>query len=205
METQDERMHRHLMLQAKRKKLASREKEEWRQHPRHKNLAVSSWGNVSYFDTKEQPVPKGVSCYERTPSNGSGGYYIIVANGKRERIHRLVAETFIGPCPKGYVCDHIDRDRHYNYVKNLRWISQAENARNRNKMLPPWKVWLIRCKYLGITTRRHTKTELSDEFKVDLDTIEKIIYYDTYKEVGKPIPVRDVKTGIIRAKMCTIK
>jgi hypothetical protein len=72
-------------------------------------------------------------------------------------------------------------------------------------MLPPWKVWLIRCKYLGITTRRHTKTELSDEFKVDLDTIEKIIYYDTYKEVGKPIPERDVKTGIIRAKMCIIK
>jgi len=47
------------------------------------------------------------------------------------QIHRLVAEAFIGPCPEGYECDHIDRNRQNNHVSNLRWVTHQFNCQNR--------------------------------------------------------------------------
>lgn len=47
------------------------------------------------------------------------------------QVHRLVAEAFIGPCPEGMECDHIDRDRQNNHVSNLRWVTHHFNCQNR--------------------------------------------------------------------------
>lgn len=46
------------------------------------------------------------------------------------RVHRLVAELFIGPIPNGYVVDHIDTDVTNNRVDNLRICTQYENIHN---------------------------------------------------------------------------
>lgn len=44
------------------------------------------------------------------------GYYrpaIMVAKGKQRRIfmHKLIMQTFVGECPKGYCIDHIDKNK----------------------------------------------------------------------------------------------
>ncbi len=44
------------------------------------------------------------------------------------KIHRLVLEMFVGPCPPGMVACHGDGDRANNDLTNLRWDTQKANA-----------------------------------------------------------------------------
>ena len=64
-----------------------------------------------------------------------GGYYRVspVLNGKQvhRMVHLLVAECWLGQKPEGLECDHIDRDRNNNHYTNLRYVTRAENHRNR--------------------------------------------------------------------------
>ena len=60
--------------------------------------------------------------------DNDGYLYVVLANsGKKERrfVHRLVAETFIGPCPAAMSVDHINRVRDDNRVENLRYATSS--------------------------------------------------------------------------------
>ena len=61
----------------------------------------------------------------------SHGYAVvnIVRYGKRQPylIHRLVAETFLGPCPDGMECAHGDGNRRNASLNNLRWATPTQN------------------------------------------------------------------------------
>jgi hypothetical protein len=43
-------------------------------------------------------------------------------------IHRLVAEAFIGPRPKGFEINHKDGDRTHNFLSNLEYGTKAHNV-----------------------------------------------------------------------------
>jgi hypothetical protein len=43
-------------------------------------------------------------------------------------VHRLVLETFVGPCPDGLECRHLDGDKTNNALPNLAWGTRLENA-----------------------------------------------------------------------------
>lgn len=47
------------------------------------------------------------------------------------RTHRLVLETFVGPCPKGHETRHKDGDPANNRLDNLCWGTPKENAKDR--------------------------------------------------------------------------
>jgi len=49
------------------------------------------------------------------------------------KFHSLVCKCFIGEKPKGYITDHIDRDRLNNRIDNLRYCTYKENANNCGK------------------------------------------------------------------------
>ena len=67
------------------------------------------------------------------PANNKHGYPTVFlygnGDGTRETfyVHRLVASTFIGPCPDNYIVNHIDGDRGNPDVLNLEYITQSEN------------------------------------------------------------------------------
>ncbi len=42
-------------------------------------------------------------------------------------VHRLVLEAFVGPCPVGMQCRHLDGDPHNNRINNLCWGTPDEN------------------------------------------------------------------------------
>ena len=109
------------------------EEEVWKTHPVYTKYEVSTFGNVRRKDNQ----------YLMT-TNISGRGYLSVhlragiinknGNGKHCRIHKLVAETFLGEAPgPEYECDHLDRNRRNNYYKNLRWATHAENMANASK------------------------------------------------------------------------
>jgi len=48
-------------------------------------------------------------------------------------IHRMMLETFVGPCPEGMFARHLDGDKYNNVITNLAWGTREEN--DRDKML----------------------------------------------------------------------
>lgn len=60
---------------------------------------------------------------------------------REDRVHRLVLETFVGPCPEGMEGCHYDGDPTNNRLDNLRWDTHVANIadciRHGRKSDPP--------------------------------------------------------------------
>lgn len=53
--------------------------------------------------------------------------------GKQAKVHRLVLEAFVGPCPEGMEGCHNNGDRKDAQLANLRWDTRSANALDRVK------------------------------------------------------------------------
>jgi hypothetical protein len=84
---------------------------------------ITTMGRVISYH-REYPIEKK-SC------NSQDGYLMtpLSKNGIKElkKVHRLVAEVFIGPCPKGMECCHNNGIRTDNRLENLRWDTRKNN------------------------------------------------------------------------------
>jgi hypothetical protein len=69
---------------------------------------------------------------ELSPGKNSTGYLTISSCQMKKKytykVHRLVAEYFIGPIPKGMVVNHINHNKMDSRVENLEIITQKENC-----------------------------------------------------------------------------
>jgi hypothetical protein len=56
-------------------------------------------------------------------------HIILKKNGKRftKLVHRLVLETYVGPCPEGMEACHNDGNPKNNNLSNLRWDTRKAN------------------------------------------------------------------------------
>lgn len=64
------------------------------------------------------------------PSTSKDGYVRVslMRNGRHVvLVHRLVLETYIGPCPDGMEACHSNGDRSDNRLSNLRWDTSVAN------------------------------------------------------------------------------
>jgi hypothetical protein len=83
--------------------------------------------------------PKGINTSGRflRPSIDRDGYhqYRMVRGGKQycRKAHRLVLEAFVGPCPEGMECRHLDGNPQNNHVSNLCWGTVSENHRDKKR------------------------------------------------------------------------
>lgn len=61
-----------------------------------------------------------------------GGYKQVKLrrDGKRytRHVHALILRVFVGPCPPGLICRHLDGNPANNRVRNLKWGTHQENA-----------------------------------------------------------------------------
>ena len=73
----------------------------------------------------------------RKPGKQANGYLFVAlyhrGKFKQYRIHRLVLETFVGPCPKGMVACHNNGNCQDNRLSNLRWDTISNNHLDKRK------------------------------------------------------------------------
>ena len=60
-----------------------------------------------------------------TKAEGTGSYR------QKGRVHVLVLEAFVGPCPDGLMACHNDGNPANNHLGNLRWDTAASNMQDR--------------------------------------------------------------------------
>jgi hypothetical protein len=107
-------------------------REIWKIHPIYTDYEVSDWGRVKRVTpwkcgkggTREGKILK--------PYINHNGYFILVLrkNGEEKnncKIHRLVLETFVGPCPEGCCGHHKNEIKTSNFLSNLEWVYNGEH------------------------------------------------------------------------------
>jgi len=108
--------------------------EEWR--PVIRGLyEVSNCGHVRRNGRLLRPRLTG------KPSNA---YYTLgssIDGRKRNfRVHRLVAEAFLGTCPCGMEVNHKDLNKFNNCIANLEYVTRSQNVRHAISRLGTWQV-----------------------------------------------------------------
>jgi hypothetical protein len=104
--------------------------EEWRDVVGLEGLyQVSSHGRVRSLDrviTRKTGAKQSYKGKLLKPALLKVGYLYVNIRGSKA-VHRLVLEAFVGPCPEGMECRHLDGTRTNNHLSNLRWGTSSEN------------------------------------------------------------------------------
>lgn len=131
-----------------------------------------------------KPDGSGYRCLWLTDGTSAGAASFADRGYRREYVHRLVLEAFVGPAPDGYVCRHLNDDRLDCRLSNLVWGTQLDNladaARNERILRGEARrcTKLTEAKVLEIRRRvanGERRTELATEFGVSLRTIGDVL------------------------------
>jgi predicted XRE-type DNA-binding protein len=115
-------------------------KEEWRKINWSEDYEVSNLGRVRSWKPYGRSKNKPIKPYIKSQWLLNGYPAVIITNGKDRKscmVHTLVAESFIGPRPDGYVIAHKDDNRKNNKLNNLRYATRSDNIKDalkNNKM-----------------------------------------------------------------------
>jgi len=151
----------------------------------------SAWKNIG-----KQPR---VICdaWKRMSINVSGRYSLVGLRRDGEThvrlLHRLMLESFIGPCPPGLVGCHCDGNRKNNSISNLRWDTRSANEEDKNKhgtairgqykplaKLSEADVFSIRNEY---GKGGYTQRALGDKYKVSQVLIGRIVRREIWRHI----------------------
>ena len=88
---------------------------------------------INYGFTKDGRVWSRLSSKFLKLQKNTDGHYHITVCGRLQLIHRLVLESFVGECPQGMECRHLDGNPQNNNLSNLRWGTHSDNVRDAVK------------------------------------------------------------------------
>ena len=155
------------------------------------NYSISTSGEI--FSHKRCGCKGG----KLNPSSGPHGYQRVTLckNGKVyfKSIHRLVLETFVGPCPKGMEACHNDGNPANNQLNNLRWDTHKENGKDmirhetspkgENHGMAKLKEQDVRMIIYIYRTREFSQREIGKMFGVTHITVRNIVNKKTWKYI----------------------
>lgn len=104
------------------------------------------------------------------------------ASRRKVLVHRLVLEAFVGPCPEGQECAHLNGNRVDNRIENLRWCGRKENC--SHKALHGTRLAGEQCRLAKLTSKKvaeirslqgkMTQGDIAAKFHVDRITVYRI-------------------------------
>lgn len=96
------------------------------------DVSYSGWGpfrkNTRTGLWRKIPLLTKRSDYKRV---GVSGQLFEDKKSRTFLVHRLVLEAFVGKCPIGKECLHVNGDKHDNRIENLRWGTHIENTKDK--------------------------------------------------------------------------
>ena len=133
--------------------------ELWKQIKDWKDYEVSNYGVVKSNKSGKTAILKQYR-------NKSDYFRVCLINkGKKtnKAVARLVLETFVGECPNGLECSHLDGNKENNRLDNLVWENRKQNMRRRDDV----KLNSLYVKWIRLLLERGWSTKvLSSEFGV---------------------------------------
>jgi hypothetical protein len=105
--------------------------EQWRTVPGFPGYEVSDHGRVRSWKTNSKRGRLRDDAQLRTLRSNRKRYRTINLQRDGETysrlVHRLVLEAFVGACPEGMECRHLDGTRTNNVLSNLEWATHQTN------------------------------------------------------------------------------
>lgn len=98
---------------------------------------------------------------------------------KRFQVHRLVLLAFVGPCPEGMECRHLDGNHLNNRLDNLEWATHATSAKGGKS----FKAKLTEDDVREIRAAQATERELAAKYGVSQVAVHFIRTRKTWKHV----------------------
>ena len=154
------------------------------------------------------------------PNDRGGGYFYVWINGKREAVHRIVAECFCEK-PAGDLeleVNHKDGNKLNNHFSNLEWVTHLENVRHayRTGLITGAQI-VLNARHphpsrrtITAETAREIKELLWDGFPgyriekmlgLETNVAACISAGQTYKDIPWPTRPRKPRMGTLEAKV----
>lgn len=103
--------------------------EEWKTIPGFSNHQITKTGLVKRLWHRHKSKQNELLAYR--PGGYKKMYQRVHIDYQDKYVHRLVLETFVGPCPDGYQCAHLDGNTKNNHLSNLAWVTPLENSSHK--------------------------------------------------------------------------
>jgi len=160
--------------------------EHWRRIRNFLDYSVSNWGRVWSYKTEKFLKP----CPDHE------GYLQVGLYKDRSRyskkIHKLVIEAFVGPCPEGKEANHISGIKANCRLDNLEYLTHSENLKHAFKMGlmnnegengPNAKLNMIKAREIRKLRRQGMSCKnLTKRFRIGYQTIYNIINNEAWQE-----------------------
>jgi len=171
-------------------KITETAKEIWKPIINYEGLyEVSDLGRIKSLKYEKQKILKQRRC----DAMGHIGVALCKNNEiKTFYIHRLVLIAFVGPCPPGMECRHLDGNPQNNRLENLKWGTKSENAQDSIKHGTHYSIFPTPPK----GSKHHSSKLNESQFRVITRLIEDD--YLTQKEISEIFNV--VQATISRIK-----
>ena len=181
-------------------------KEIWKDVPGHRYYQVSNLGQVrslprpnSTRSRKGKPFIRFFKGKILKPWNYNGTYrQVSLGRHVVQSVHSLVLLAFIGPCPDGMECRHLDGDPSNNRLGNLRWGTPQENWEDKRRhgtvnvlrgedcpysKLTEGVVREIRRRYRRYSRGDDSQVGLAKEFGLHQGTVSEIITRKIWRHI----------------------